>query len=326
MSLNIYQKIQIQNFIGRDITAGEEVYFSENCNPDTGFFEIDPRPNPGRMNLVFYTACTGVQMRDYIRKHRPEVHEQYQLHHVMAHSLSLRCAVEGHKFREIVSAIFRNADAMIYNPVDAGYEGLSDRDVIRQVRPDCKLASFGGPHHGCWWVICPFFGEEPVFRLFDRGATNEQVWELITTKTFNPCFEERWREQMAFMKGYQHATDVRLTDFIQDEHRKCKMFFTFNHPTCHVLAFCADECLAEFGFERKGREHAISVVPADDMMVGEVYPETDYEWEYYKLEYPQRWVGRMGGIEFYRTVLPDVRNRWKGSNRPKFLSTAGSDT
>lgn len=311
MTLNQHQIEFVERALKRDLIPSELAYLNDNCGPDTGFLDLDPRPQEGRKNLVFYTACTGVQMRHYIMTHRPEVAAEYQISHVVAHALTMRSAVPTFAVPETIPAIIKQADALIYNPVDASYPHLSSESVVRRVPEHCKLASFAGPHHGCWWLICPFFGEEGVVAMLTDGFTPQEIFRSIENKVFNPKFKERFEQQMAWLKGYQHATDVRLTDFILEEYQKCKMFFTFNHPSCHLLAFAADECLAHFGFERKGREHAISVVQADEKMMGDVFPETEYEWAHYGFKYPMRWTDRMGGMEFYRSQVERIAREWE---------------
>lgn len=310
-ALNQHQREFVQQTLGRSMTPAEAAYLDENHGPDIGFIDLDPRPAQGRKQLVLYTACTGVQIRHYIARHRPEVYAQYTISHVMAHALSLRSAAPSFALPAIVPAVFRAADVLIYNPVDAAVAELSDREIVRQAKPGCKLASFGGPHHGCWWVICPFFGEEGVVAQLDQGQSGEQIWASFQARTFEPKFDERFKTQMAFLKGYQHGTDVRLTEFITDNYRRCKLFFTFNHPSCHLLAYVTDECLGQIGFERLGREHAINEVAADEMMMGDVFPETHYEWEHFKLEYPMRWAERQGGAEFYHGVILGIEERWR---------------
>jgi len=313
--LNDSQIEFVHRTLGRKTTQIELNYLHENHGPDAGFFELDPRPVEGRKHLVLYTACTGVQIRDYLQRHRPEVFGMYQITHIFAHALSLRSAAVDFKLPEIVPAVFKIADAMIYNPVDAACAQLSDREIVRQVKPECKLASFGGPHQGCWWLICPFFGEEAVIHYLEAGFSAEAIWSKVLEEKFEPEFRRRFENNMAFLKGYQHGTDVRMTEFIADCYQKCKLFFTFNHPSCQLLAFVTDECLGQMGFERKGREHALTQVAADEKMVGEVYPETDYEWDYYGFEYPQRWSDRMGGIHFYHEVILGIEQRWKTAKK-----------
>jgi hypothetical protein len=308
--LNSSQLEFIDRTLGRKLTNEEVTYLHGNHGPDIGFIDFDERPTENRKQLVLYTACTGVQIRHYLKQHRPEVFNEYQITHVIAHGLSLRSAEPGFKLHDIVPAMFKIADALIYNPVDAAHEGLSHVTILRSLKPECKTASFGGPHHGCWWLICPFFGEEPVWAYLDQGLTPDQIWGKVQDKSFDPLFKDRFTQQMAFMKGYQHATDVRLTEFISQNYKKCKLFFTFNHPSCHVLAFLTDECLGQMGFARLGQDHAVYQVAADEKMVGDVYPETDFEWQYYGLEYPQRWADRMGGLQFYRERIDEIHKKW----------------
>lgn len=307
-ALDQHQFDYLNRALGRDLTPSERQYLDDNEGPDIGFYELDRRPGwEGRKNLVLYTACPGVVIRHYIKTHRPDIYAEYSCHHLMSHALSLRSALEpAFQIPQIFPAVIRSADLLIYNPVDSEVAALSDREVVRLAKPECRMASFGGPHHGCWWVICPSFGEEAVVRDLKAGLTGEEIWQRLKGGTFDPMFAERFKTQMAFLKGYQHGTDVRMAEFIQDCYRDCKMFFTFNHSSVHLLAYITDECLGQMGFPRLGREHAVSIVKADECMIADVQPETHYEFEHFGFRYPMRWQDRQGGLEYYHQLISTI--------------------
>lgn len=311
MSLNSFQAEFIQSTIGRKLTDPELAEYAE-LNSEIGCFGLENRPPNGRKTMILYTACTGYQVRAYLQDFRPEIYEEYDIQHILIHALALRCGKPGYVVPELIPALFKTADFVLWNPLGGMIEPLSNQYLNRLTKPDCKLVSYAGPHQGCWWVICQLFGEQSVRRYLDNGLSADDIWGLFKAGTFDPGFEERLKMDMMFQKGYQHGTDSEIYEFIRDNYRRCKMFFTFNHATCHLIACAVDGCLGRAGYERLGLEHAVSVVPADHFMVGHIYPETHYEWDHYKFEYPMRWQQTaLGGIEFYKDLITLIEKKWR---------------
>jgi len=309
MSLAPHQSKYIKSLLP-DVTPEEMAHY-EQFHAEDGWFMMDPRPVEGRETLLIYAACAGVAFRNYFEHVRPEIREHFVIHHIFDHALVIHI-LRNHEFPlpRLVPRLFREADALLYHPISGAYEELSDSTLVRLLKPNCKAVRYTGPHHGCWWPICPHFGEQPVVRYLEKGLTPDEIWVKFLEGTFDPLFEERFKLQMEWLRGYETANDVRLTGFIERNYRKAKLFLTDNHASFHLIAYIADKCMGALGFPEMGEEHAVSLSP-EKWVVGAAYPETHYEFDYYKFEYPMRFADTWGGITFYRDRIHEAFERWK---------------
>lgn len=297
--------------LGRSLSKDELTHYEKYYGEDRGYVVLDDRPEQNnRKNMLFYTACNGRMIRHYVKNHRPDIYSAYNLHQLYVHSLVILSTQDKViDFPDIVPALFRNADVLFYNPIGAVYQQFSDQNVLRFLKLDAKALSYSGPNQGCWWVICPIFGEHGAWELFDQGLSNQQVWNKLQDGSFDPKFEERFKLQMAWMKGHDSGTDAGMFDFILNHYKRCKMFFTFNHPTYNLIACIADQCFTKLGYTPLGDEHSISL-PSDSCMVADVYPESHYEFDYFKFEYPMKFDKGMGGFGWYKERITEARQRW----------------
>ena len=102
-----------------------------------------------------------------------------------------------------------------------------------------------------------------------------------------------------------------------------KMFFTFNHPSFHLISYVMDECLGKLGFTQFGEDHSLSV-PVNLSNFGGHYTETDYEWDFYKFEYPKRYVDSNSGArgtasQYYSRVICESIARILKRKGPMYL-------
>lgn len=303
------------NFLQSVLPGADVDFYSKYHGDDKGWLVIDDRPRDGRKLMLFYTSCNGRQLRDYIQTYRPEIYAEYYLVQIYTHSL----AVTGvwrkeYGFPELIGKLFGVCDVLVYNPVGADYKEYSDQNVLRYLNLKATALSYSSQHAGCWWVICPLFGEECVYDYFNKGMGEQDVWNHLISGTFEPQFASRFVHQMAWLKGHESGTDAGSESFIRDHYKDCKMWFTLNHPSYNVVGYICDNLMEKIGFKSLGVDHAISL-PPDRCMVADYYPETHYEFDYYGFKYPMKFTQGHGGMDFFKRCISDAHGRWIEKNR-----------
>lgn len=297
-------------FLQSVLPGADAEFYKKYHGDDSGWLVIDDRPREGRKLMLFYTGCNGRQLRDYIKTYRPEIYAEYFLVQIYVHSLVISSIWKKEfPYPELITKLFNNADVLVYNPVGANYNEYSDQIVLRHLNLSAKALSYSSQHAGCWWVICPLFGEDCVHDYFDKGMGEEDVWQKLNDGTFDPKFAKRFDIQMAWLDGHEAGCDAGSESFIRDHYKDCKMWFTLNHPTYNVVAHICDNLMEKIGFKGLGVDHALTLQP-DRCMLSDYYPETHYEFEYYKFKYPIRFTKGHGGMSFFRKCIKDARERW----------------
>lgn len=313
--MNSHQIEFIQSLMDHPMTAAELADFQKHHGDDQ-YLMLDDHPQAGRQIMLFYTGCNGRQLRDYIATYRPEVYDKYYLVQLYTQVL----AVQGiwnkeFEFPWIIPALFNHCDVLIYNPIGANYREYSDQNVLRYLNHSAVALSYAGPHHGCWWAICPLFGEDCLWKYYRDGSTDDAIFTRFSNGSFDCEFPERFKLQMAWLKGHESGTDTAIGAFIEKYHRECKMWFTLNHPSYHVVGYICDTLLAKLGFALLGAEHAIGL-PTNRCPLTDHYPETHYEFDYYKFRYPLRYPNGHGGMAFFQKLITDARARWVEKGKP----------
>lgn len=305
----------IQSMMDRPMDTHELAHYVRYHGDDNGYLVIDERPRDGRKLMIFYTACNGRQLRDYIKTYRPEIYNEFYLVQLYTHSLVVSSIWNKEfEFPWIIPALFNRADVLVYNPVGANYQNYSDQVVLRYLKIEAKALSYSGQHAGCWWVITPLFGEDCVHDYFNDGLSEEDVWKKLNNGTFDPQFQKRFDVQMAWLKGNESGTDAGSESFIRDHYRECKMWMTLNHPSYNVVGHICDNLMEKIGFKSLGVDHALSL-PSDRCMLSDQYPETHYEFDYYKFKYPMKYQNGHGGMPFFRKCISDAHGRWTEKNK-----------
>jgi hypothetical protein len=310
--LTSYQVADLEGILGHSLSAAELAHYNSQHSDEYGYFLMDPRPRGNRKLLLLWSGCWGRAILHYMQHYRQELLEIYSPLIVIDYGLVLS-VTRDHKFPlpELVRDAWAAADAVIFSPIGACYGELSSEFLLRFVKPECKTASFTGPSQGCWWPICPLVGEHGAHALMAQGLSDDQIWQRFAVGTFDSKFEVRFAEQRAWLKGKQSFGSVRLSEFLERHYLNHKLFFTFNHPTYPVTTFCAESCFGILGEATKPEEFVLSL-PIDAYMVGDIMPETHYEWDYYKFTYPMRYTSTWGGVEpYYRRLITEARTRWK---------------
>lgn len=300
----------VEELLGRRMNSDELAYY-EKFEGGNGFLFLDEKPREKRPIFLLYAACHGQLMKDYIQTYRADIAQKYYLVWVNVLSLVVRGLwAKEFEFPWIIAALFNHCEVMFYNPIGVDYGPYTDQNVLRYLNVGAKVLSYAGPHHGCWWVVCPVHGEQPVHACFDRGMSDADIYASIINGTFDPQFPKRFELQMAWLKGYQTGTDAGMADFIERNYRKCKLFFTYNHPSYNLIGYITDVLMGKLGYPMLGEDHAIAL-PSDRGLFADQFPETHYEWDFYKFEYPMRWQHGHGGIGWYKSVIADARQNWK---------------
>jgi len=303
----------LESILGHVLSIDELAHYNSEHSDEYGYFLLpDKAQIGGRHLLLLYSACWSRGIWHYLAHYRPDVVERYYPVIILDFALVLS-VIRDKRFPVplFVEAAWRKADAVLFTPIGESYGPFSSEHLLRMVKPDCKTVAFTGPNQGCWWPVCELVGEHGAINLFNEGLNPDQVIDRFRDKKFDPKFDLRFAEQMAFLKGKQSFGSIRLTEFIQAHYRTHKLFFTFNHPTYNVLAFCADCALALMGMIPMGDEHSLSL-PLDSISLGDIYPETHYEFEHYNLRYPMRYTA--GSEAFYERKIHEAYARWKSNS------------
>lgn len=311
-------------FLGVLPTPGEIIHAGEHFTVEgrhNCYLQLDSRifsePNGKRKNLLVYSSCHGEQIDCYLRKYRQDVLDQCYLHILYSHRMALNRETSNNRFMQ---SLFANADFLIYNVLSEKFGVFSTNVLLKHMKSDLKLCSFVPPSCACWWVLTEHYGEEPVQMAIDEGLKVEEIVALYKASTLDWKFQYRFQTQIDRLRHRERLRDVPLSAYVMRHYKTHRMFFTYNHPSFHVIAYLTDECLGHLGFKQLGEDHSLSV-GQNEAKMGNHYPDHSAMWEFYKFEFPMEFQHERGGADaYYPQVIHDIAARYEARQRkPAFI-------
>jgi hypothetical protein len=268
--------------------------------------------NQERPVLLIYASCHGRTLMEYFRT-RPDIMSSYNIIRLET-SVMLPKILDGtdpklHE-RQSIKDIFQMADVVITYNMGARHGTLALDVIGKNIRTDAKVITFVAPNVSCF---CPFgYGYTsniPVMDALDKGKSPDQVWAAFEHGDFDPMFPMRWRLELGRLLDKESYHDIGLVGFIIRNHKKVKLWLAPAHPSMIPMAFVGNEIAGRLGLLKESEEKIISM----DYMLGAIrgQPETDYEFNYYKFEYPKRHLNDAGGRLYYRQVFDSMVTHWK---------------
>lgn len=264
--------------------------------------------------LLIYASCHGRTVMDYFRT-RKDIMAAYNI--IRLETGPMYIAMYHNKrdpnlcSRKSITEVFRMADVILTYNMGARHGQFAIEFVSKYFRPDVKVITFVAPNVSCF---CPFgYGYTstmPVLNALDRGQTLNQVWTDFENGQLDCLFPLRWRLEMGRLSDKEGYHDIGLTKFIAANLRKEKLWSAPAHPTFLPMAYVGNEVCVRLGFERQSEDAIMAMPYTTGGMTGQ--PETDYEFKYYKFEYPKRHANDLGGLEYYRPIIHTIEEFWKG--------------
>lgn len=306
-----------ETFVGDYPTMEEAKHWEARCKQDFhSWFKVDERTTKWskKPTILFFTSCHCFQIDHYLRTWRPEILDLFHVHYLMIHQLQLDPTISVNRMvRGLVASadiVFDNAFLPKFAPFDSG-------NILASAKPSLRRFSFVPPTSACWWPVVVPFGEEGVIEHMRGGLDDGQIINRFNEGTFDPQFGKRFKEQMQNLRMREDRHDVKLVDFVMRHYRTHKMWLTYNHPTYHVISHLVERMLEKIGIA--ARTNPLDV-PTNAAGMGSHFPETPYEWEFYRLEYPIRWTEDRGGKAFYHDQIRQSYAKQKALKEPEYIN------
>jgi hypothetical protein len=291
--------------------APEELSFF--LHPDqTGVGEPDewyPRSivwsEPWRPNwptLGLYTACHGRQLLRYWKELYPNPPE-------------MNCwGIVSWKFPEriptllaqpLVHAFFQHTDFYVSNAWPAHQPFLEQfgSQVAAEI-PGRRLRMHAPSLSSIFPVTDIPKDLENVRRLLRAGQTHDQIARALREGQFDPQFTTRHAEAMNRMAQKDAQCDTPIEPFVRAHLRREKLFWLISHPTMLLISRIGADLFTQI-FQRPAiSDEDLFALPWRSFQFGFTWPETHYEWDFFKFNYPRRWEDN--ALPFYESLIRKI--------------------
>jgi len=252
------------------------------------------------INLVFYTNCQCRGIDFFLKKRLTEVTEVNTKH--IENFTLIKDKLE------IPIDVLKNTDLFIYQPIDRKHGPYStDPDIsggiMSYLPSDCKKISFPYIYNSALWVFIPpaaidgLIGEyvevdkyenpQPIQRLKKLGHSLDEVLSMYSRGEIDFDYHNRFNKSIGILKEKEKHCDVKISDFIERNIRKQKLFFTQNHPTTCVFIHCVNQILSILGDDYMFDE---TLYPNNICNLAGRHPHTSYDLRHWGFEYKEEYV------------------------------------
>lgn len=304
-----------------EVEIDHAVEFWGPAGRDGGYYWPDERvlgPFAANKFLLLYSSCHCEQILTYLKRYRQDVLAEYNVHVLMTHRLQLDPVATNNR---LTWSCFKNADLIIWTRLPEKFGAFSTVQLEKHCKPSCKTVDFTPPTFASFWPVAEFFGEEAVQEYMLAGKTADEMVELFKAGHFDCHFRSRWPEQCQALEYRERNREVKILEYMKRHFRTHKMLFTTNHPGGHLVGWIVDESLGRLGFKQLGEEHTLLEVPTSLHGFGEHhFPETDYEFSFYKFIYPKQFTSWGGGPEqYYENLIRKTLERRSKLKKPEVI-------
>lgn len=274
-------------------------------------FEPDPKWQEGKPVALIYASCHGRTLRGYLED-RADFKERFNLLRLETGPMTLLIQ-DGHDIfgAESIRRIFGMADVILTYNMGARMGPHALDRVGRLFKAGNRVITFVAPNFS---AFCPFafdgYGSHiGLHALFDSGIDLEDAWQKIIHYDFDPLFAIRWRLEIGRYQDKERYHEIGLSDFIIRAHKKVKLWMGASHPSYIPMAYVGSEICGRLGLPRHNEEDILRMDYLKDAVGGQ--PETDYEFRFYRFDYPKRHENDAGGWDYYRKIFDCVYAQWK---------------
>ena len=244
------------------------------------------------VNIVYYSNCQHSGIEYFLKK---SINDSV-VYHLENYSLIK-------KQMEIPVDIIKRADIFIYQPIDKAHGIYStdvnvENNIMSYLSPECKTISFPYIYNSSLWILIPpanidgfignypdidkYINREPIEKLKSQGYSLDTVLQMYSNGMIDFDYEDRFNKSIEILRGKELSCDVKVSEFIETNVKKHKLFLTQNHPTTCVFVHCANQVLSILGYNIKYDEFSY---PENICNLPGEWPTTSYDIKYWKFEY-----------------------------------------
>ena len=268
--------------LDRAPTAQERVFWTPWTNHAALLDNVALFSRPWRRGwplAVLFAGCHGVHFVSYWRTRQdiPDVNIAV----VFTHKLEQAGASEFLGI-PLLQAMFKQARYFSAQPSSGG---VYTSDNVVKLVPG-RVGYYHNPTAGCFFPVCEHAGMKPVADLLRAGFTRPQILDAFNQGSFDPQFETRYAETMQILREKDKFCATPFADFVARYLRKRKMFSTWTHATPVAYVRIGADLLSYLFGLRKVSDGEVLAASYPVLVEWGEWPETHYEREYYKVEYP----------------------------------------
>ena len=193
--------------------------------------------------------------------------------------------------RNIPIDVIKKTDIFIYQPVKGKNGIYSTEDNIKGnitsfLPRNCLKISIPYIYNSALWCLyCDtgkYIGMTSITKLIDEGLGLPKIIQMFLNKQINFNYDERYKKTQNILISMEKECEIKVSQYIDQNIRKHKLFFTQNHPTSRVFIHCVNQMLEYLNiskrFDSNNYPENITGLPG-------FYTHTSYDRDFWQFEY-----------------------------------------
>lgn len=245
------------------------------------------------MKILFYTNCQNWSLRYFLALHRKDLEfDEIPNYQFVDYS------------QDIDKDKLNSADVFIYQYISSNYgirstDPTVENNLLTNLRSDCIKISIPYLYNPVLWILIPpaigdgavggwgdtsgYVNGESIIKMKKLGHSLNDIIKMYKEGSINFRIEERVEDYYKELDKRDNQCDVKTSDFIKQNIRKDKLFFTQNHPTSRIPGHIANQIFKILGwnFEINPFEYPLGVTHISSGS----YPHSLYDKKYWNFEY-----------------------------------------
>ncbi|WP_345993136.1 WcbI family polysaccharide biosynthesis putative acetyltransferase [Sulfurimonas sp. HSL-1716] len=143
---------------------------------------------------------------------------------------------------EEILNIIRLADILVYQPLSSKHNELSDENIKKNIKHKSVSLTFPYIFNSGIYSMShapmaegnsygKIYGEEAIISLIQKQHTKNEILEKYMSGHIDFDLQNRFQESIDILVQKEYETDIKISDFIEQNYKKEKLFITHNHPT-----------------------------------------------------------------------------------------------
>lgn len=221
--------------------------------------------------------------------------------------------------------LLKECDLFIYQPLSDIYPIYNTNNLLKQLKPSCKLISFPYIYNEALYPLTRKLKRDIIFNNIEYDLNNSDNYTLINddiilklkkdglslntilnyydNQLIDFMFKERFENSMNILKEKEYICDIKVHDYIIENIHKYNLFNTSNHPSNRVLHYCTNQILMQLGYNLIDYKEINEILPAFDRYL------SSYEYNFYNYEYINKEYYKEGD-NYYKRLITYIYNNF----------------
>ena len=196
------------------------------------------------IKIVFYTNCQSMGIIHNLELNMKEIS---------------MCRITNYQYINnkinLPTNILNECDIFIYQPIDKRHGIYStekgENNIMSYLKPECLKISFPYLYNsGIWGITKDAIDKDDGTECGNRDSiaklkskSLEEVIDMYRANKIDFNYKSRFEMSLSKLQEKEKKCDIHVSEFIKNNIKTNKLFFTQNHPTPYLFAFVSNQIL-----------------------------------------------------------------------------------